>query len=372
MSGNSTSQDLLQDVSFGIGTSFLAVAILLGVPGNVFIIWSILARARKRSVTTLIILHLACADGGIMCLSLFFLVYLAKQSWVFGQAMCKLLFYLCNTNMYASIMLITLMSVHRLMAVRWPLRMYALARKRIILGVLIALWVLVFTLALPAFIFREEVKDRTNARELCLCLLNHTHYQYAVFQFTMETVVGFLFPYGIIVSSYVCIIRRLRRTKFKRKAHRENLILAIIVAFAIFWLPYHINNIMQMVTECMSENDHKKWLINKLKSSRRVIATFPFISSCANPVLYTFAGRSYIKTEGLSFMARLFDRTALDINARKNGHSNTDRGVVGLKTSDAWSPTAATTVKIQTMAHGLGSDVARKFSNENLPEGKFC
>ncbi|KAL0159834.1 hypothetical protein M9458_043559, partial [Cirrhinus mrigala] len=32
-----------------------------------------------------------------------------------------------------------------------------------------------------------------------------------------------------------------------------------------------------------------------------------FISSCINPVLYTFAGKSYIKREGLAFMARLFE-----------------------------------------------------------------
>lgn len=65
--------------------------------------------------------------------------------------------------------------------------------------------------------------------------------------------VGFLVPYGIIVGSYVCILRRLRQTKFKRKVRSENLILAIIVTFAIFWLPYHINNILQVSVTCTAE-----------------------------------------------------------------------------------------------------------------------
>lgn len=42
-----------------------------------------------------------------------------------------------------------------------------------------------------------------------------------------------------------------------------------------------------------------------------------FISSCANPVLYTFAGKSYIKQNGFSFMARLFEGTSLSQTGNK-------------------------------------------------------
>lgn len=63
---------------------------------------------------------------------------------------------------------------------------------------------------------------------------------------SMETVVGFLIPYTIIISSYVCILRHLRQTQFKRRLRSEKLILAIIFTFAAFWLPYHIINILQV------------------------------------------------------------------------------------------------------------------------------
>lgn len=43
------------------------------------------------------------------------------------------------------------------------------------------------------------------------------------------------------------------------------------------------------------------------QSSRAVTSALAFISSCANPVLYTFAGKSYIKKNGLAFMAKLFE-----------------------------------------------------------------
>lgn len=162
-------------VSFAIGAFIIAIVFLLGVPGNFFIIWSILARSRKRSVTTLIILNLACADGAIMCLTVFFIVYLAKQSWVFGRFMCKLLFYLCNTNMYASIMLITLMSVHRLLTVLRPQGAHFFKRRRNVLCILTVLWLLVFILAIPALIFREEITENAN---LTLCSYNHSDPRY--------------------------------------------------------------------------------------------------------------------------------------------------------------------------------------------------
>uniref|UniRef100_A0A8C2AJ39 Leukotriene B4 receptor 2b n=1 Tax=Cyprinus carpio TaxID=7962 RepID=A0A8C2AJ39_CYPCA len=316
--GNSTVNNIIA-VTFG--ALILSIVFLLGVPGNLFIIWSIMARARKRSVTTLLILNLACADGFLMCLTIFFIIYLAEQNWIFGTVMCKLLFYLCNTNMYASIMIITLMSLHRLVAVMWPKYLTACTRRRTVLLVLGGLWIVVFLLALPAVIFRQ-IEKKDSGTENIVCVTPHG-YPNAVFQYTLETVVGFLVPCVIIVSSYVCILRRLRQTMFKRRIRSENLIQAIIVTFFIFWLPYHCVNIVQVAAALTSDKTLKSRLDNIWKSSRAVTSALAFISSCANPVLYAFAGRSYIKADGLAFIARLFEGTVLDYGARRN-HQNRD------------------------------------------------
>ncbi|TSL47673.1 Epimerase family protein SDR39U1 [Bagarius yarrelli] len=326
-------------VSFIIGAFILAIVFLLGVPGNLFIIWSILSRAHKRSVTTLIILNLACADGAIMCLTVFFIVYLAKQSWVFGPFMCKLLFYLCNTNMYASIMLITLMSVHRLLSVMRPQSAHFFTRKRNVLSVLTLLWLLVFLLAIPALIFRDEKTAQNNHT---LCLHTHPGPKYEAFHMSMETVMGFLLPYGIIVSSYMCILRRLRQTPFKRRVRSENLILAIIITFAAFWLPYHIINVLQVVSACTPKDSKlHQTLVSISSTCRAATSSLAFISSCANPVLYVLAGRSYIRTDGMSFMARLFEGTALDIisgTLRVNRKvSRAEAAVFMLKNTDSFA-----------------------------------
>uniref|UniRef100_A0AAZ3S2Y3 G-protein coupled receptors family 1 profile domain-containing protein n=2 Tax=Oncorhynchus tshawytscha TaxID=74940 RepID=A0AAZ3S2Y3_ONCTS len=341
---NSTVEDpsvVSNNATTAIGALILGLVFLLGVPGNLFIIWSILARARRRSVTTILILNLACADGSLMCLTIFFIIYLARRNWDFGTYMCKGVFYLCNTNMYASIFLITLMSLHRLVAVVWPQRVAALASKKMVVRAIVVLWVLVFFMAIPALVFREQRDDRNEQNKTQrVCASDHRMPQHLVFQYTFETVVGFLVPYGIIVSSYVCILRRLRQTKFHRKVCSENLILAIVVMFAIFWLPYHVINIIQVVAEHLKDDSAtKKRLYIIWQSSRAVTSALAFISSCANPILYTFAGKSYIRENGMAFMARLFEGTSLDTGIRKGQQTTRDREGKRLKETLSFSST---------------------------------
>jgi len=162
------------DFSTAMGALILGIVFLLGVPGNLFVAWSILARARHRSVTTLLIFNLACADGCLMALTIFFVIYLAKQTWVFGGAMCKILFYLCNVNMYASIFIITLMSLHRLVAVVWPLKITYVASKKIVTRVIAGMWVSVMFIAVPSVVFREvtEKHNESNGTRL-VCSPQH-------------------------------------------------------------------------------------------------------------------------------------------------------------------------------------------------------
>ncbi|KAM9323101.1 leukotriene B4 receptor 2b [Pholidichthys leucotaenia] len=303
------------DYSTTTGAFILSLVFLLGVPGNLFIVWSILAHIKCRSVTTLLILNLACADGFLMALTIFFIIYLAKQTWIFGEFMCKGLFYLCNSNMYASIFLITLMSVHRLMAVVFPHTLAHRVTRKVVKRMIAFTWVLVMVISVPSLVFRNvrEDNDEKNKTRL-VCAPNHTLSRELRFHYTLETVAGFIIPYAIIITSYVLILRRLRQTKFHRNIHSEKLILAIVVTFGLFWLPYHVVNMIQVATEWYPDGSLTKDRLDRIaKSTRAVASALAFISSCANPILYTFAGKSYIRQNGVSFMAKLFEGTASDL-----------------------------------------------------------
>uniref|UniRef100_A0A3P8NCC6 G-protein coupled receptors family 1 profile domain-containing protein n=1 Tax=Astatotilapia calliptera TaxID=8154 RepID=A0A3P8NCC6_ASTCA len=319
--GNETIMD--NPVATSMGAFILSLIFLLGCPGNLFVIWSIAARARKQSVTTLLILNLAIADGFLMALTPFFIVYLVKQNWVFGNVMCKVLYYLCLANMYASIQLIMMMSLYRLVAVLWPQRVGVITTQKTVPRVLAAVWALVIAASIPALLFRE-----------------------VVLQYTLEIILGFLIPYTVIVVSYICILRRIRQTKFRRRIRSEKLILAIVLTFCLFWLPYHFINLVQVTWAVYPESQVKTILHKIWTRSRAVTSTTAFMSSCANPVLYFFAGKSYIRREGLAFMARLFEGTGLDSVTRKsrqnsqNSHDrDKDADAVMLKDRDPDSTT---------------------------------
>lgn len=317
------------DFSTTLGALILGLVFLLGVPGNFFIVWSILARIRRHSVTTFLILNLACADGFLMALTVFFVIYLAKQSWIFGNPMCKALFYLCNTNMYASIFLITLMSVHRFVAVVLPTKVSLIASPRIAKRVVLGMWVLVFIISIPSLVFRNIREDDDEyGRPRMVCAPNHTIPSHVRFQYAFETVSGFILPYAVIIGSYVMILRRLRQTQFRRKIRSEKLILAIVITFGVFWFPYHVINMIQVAAEWYRKDSPTRETLDHIwQSSRAVTSALAFISSCANPVLYTFAGKSYIRQNGFSFMARLFEGTSLDQGTKKSRTTNSESNV---------------------------------------------
>ncbi|XP_042367832.1 leukotriene B4 receptor 2a [Plectropomus leopardus] len=311
-----TDGSIVQDkIATTVGALILSLVFVLGFPGNLFVVWSILARARKHNVTTLLILNLAFADGSLMALTPFFVVYLVMKKWVFENVMCKLLFYLCLANMYASIHLIMLMSIYRLVAVLWPRRVSLITSRKIVLRLLAVVWVLVMIASIPAIIFRE-VKKSEGASLVCEPV--HEKDSYVILQYTLELVLGFLIPYSVILVSYICILRRIRNTKFHRRTRSEKLILAIVLTFCLLWLPYHIINMVQ-VTWAWCPQGKVKTVLNLIwHKSRAVTSSIAFISSCVNPVLYFFAGKSYIRREGLAFMARLFEGAGLDSASRKS------------------------------------------------------
>ncbi|CAF97026.1 unnamed protein product, partial [Tetraodon nigroviridis] len=231
-----------------MGALILSCVFLLGFPGNLFVIWSILARAKRHSVTTLIILNLAIADGSLMALTPFFIVYLVSKDWPFGLAMCKILFYLCLLNMYASIQLIMLMSVYRMLAVLWPQRVTRFSGRKTVTRVVVVVWALMMVASIPAIVFRRVGKKNNSNKMVCDSVHagdDQSQRQTVVIQYTLELILGFLIPYGVIVFCYIRILRRIRQTRFGRRIRSENLILAIVVMFCIFWLPYHIINMVQ-------------------------------------------------------------------------------------------------------------------------------
>ncbi|KAF5902190.1 leukotriene B4 receptor 1-like, partial [Clarias magur] len=235
-------------LSHQIGIAILVLAFVLGFPGNLFVVWSVLFRVHKRSVTCLLVLNLAVADALVLLSAPFFLRLLAGgKGWEFGDGMCKTIHYLCCVNMYVSIYLICLMSLDRWLAVIRPFLSQRLRKKKNLYAVMLGIWIMAFLLALPMPFYRSNQQPFL-AKNVSIYLCNPYHWNsvnHELFQYLMETLAGFLIPFAFIVVCYTSVICRLRSAMFHGRVKGSLLILIIITAFAVFWLPYHVINILQ-------------------------------------------------------------------------------------------------------------------------------
>ncbi|KAM3590182.1 uncharacterized protein V6R79_005500 [Siganus canaliculatus] len=290
------------------GIVILTLAFVLGFPGNLFVVWSVLCQVKKRSVTCILVLNLALADASVLLSAPFFLRYLAGgQGWEFGSAACKLVHYLSNVNMYVSIYLICLMSMDRWLAVAKPFLSQRMRTKRSITMLLLFVWVLAFLLSLPMPFYRSNLqKTLPNNATFSFCIPYHWKSTgHKVFQYLFETIMGCLVPFTLMTSCYSSVICRLQSARFQRRAKGSRLILLIVCAFAAFWLPYHIVNLIEVVGLLQGNVS----VLKAAATARPNVTAFAYFSSAINPILYVFAGSSHIRNAGFRFMGKLLEAT---------------------------------------------------------------
>ncbi|MGH0190728.1 UNVERIFIED_CONTAM: hypothetical protein FKN15_050318 [Acipenser sinensis] len=297
--------------SSAIGITILTTAFTLGLPGNLFVIWTVLCRLRERSVTSILILNLAAADAVVLLTAPFFIRYLAVLNWEFGEAPCKIMHYICNVNMYASIFIIAFMSLDRLLGVSRPFLSQKVRTKPKVRRVALALWVLAFLFSIPMLFYRTVVTSKD--RQWCNSV--HMSSGHQVFQYLLETSFSFVIPFTVMAVSYCRISLRLRKGRFRRRSRRKSsrLIILVVVSFAVFWMPYNIVNILQVAGMLAGS----KALEEFAAYVRPNLTALAFVSSSVNPILYAFAGSAFIRTSGLNFVAKLLEGTSSEVNSLK-------------------------------------------------------
>lgn len=303
-----TGQSSLQGAPIGIAV--LSIAFLVGFPGNAFVVWSAGWRVRKRTVTCLLILHLAIADLIVLLTAPVFLRMLSVRKWEMGSSVCRACHYVCGVSMYASVFLIALMSLDRCLAVSKPILSHKIRSNKTIRLVVLAIWISGFLLAVPVILYRRVLEKDGKLQ----CELSHPTTQDLAFHNLFETLTGFLLPFVTIIYSYCTIGQRLRDTRFRQKRRTSRLISLIVVAFAVFWLPYHVVNLLD-VTAVWSDSVN---VFKIAKKARPVLVALAFLSSSVNPILYAFSGGSLIRSAGLGFMAKLFEGTASEMSSVKH------------------------------------------------------
>ncbi|XP_047435761.1 leukotriene B4 receptor 1-like [Mugil cephalus] len=298
----------------------LGLSFLVGAPGNLLVIWTILRHVKQRSHTVVLILHLAAADL-LVLITLPIWIYSLVDTWVFGVALCKILWYVINACMYSSIFFITLMSVERYLAICRPFVMMRWKTKSTVNRFLVLFWLLAFLLGVPALL--TGTTDETNGTEQCL-YREYTSKTQEILFLCMETLVGFVIPFTVLSVCYSLIAVQLKKMSYNSKQKSMVLIHAVVIAFTVCWLPYHIINIINLVCDLLSGEEHG--CVPQIVSLGSGALTF--ISSSVNPVLYAFLSRSFRGNMEDSKLVRLFREVTTQTNKLMDlsAQQETDQG----------------------------------------------
>ncbi|XP_073416074.1 formyl peptide receptor 2-like [Dendrobates tinctorius] len=267
--------------------TLFSIVFALGIIGNGLVIW-IAGFRMKNTISAVWFLHLAIADF-LCCSSLPLRIaeWATVPSYSPEIAYCIVNIFLFNVNMSASVLLLTAMSIDRWVSVMWPF-WAKVHRSRSLVRISAAIiWGLSVTVAGAVYyVYRYHVGY---LQEWCL----YGYYTYPYNQELDETmqwirlVIMCVIPFLIIVTSYVTIFCKLRKSKRSQRSQRSSrIITAVISCFFICWFPYYIWPIILVYYKYYIPSYYGYYIA--IYTVPTITTSLACLNSCLNPIIYVF------------------------------------------------------------------------------------
>ncbi|XP_078109549.1 C-C chemokine receptor type 5 [Sander vitreus] len=278
-----------------------AIFFLLGLLGNSLVIWVIACGVRLRSMTDVCLLNLAVADLLLVC-TLPFLAHQARDQWLFGDAVCKVVLGIYYIVFYCGIFFITLMSIDRYLAIVHSI--YAMRVRTRSFGMIAAAftWVAGFLASFPDIIFIKEQPVVNTNRTKFSCYpvyptatsnddtTSSNSHIWSIFSLFKMNFLGLFVPVVIMGFCYSQIVWRLLYSPSSKK-QAIRLVLIVVVVFFCCWIPYNIASffkaleLLHIYIECESSK--------AIRLALQVTEAIAYSHSCLNPILYVFVGEKF-------------------------------------------------------------------------------
>ncbi|XP_031605816.1 B2 bradykinin receptor-like isoform X1 [Oreochromis aureus] len=271
---------------------YILVISVLGIIFNVYVLMVFCLHKKACNVAEIYLSNLAGADLVLVCCLPFWAENVRKRyDWPFSESLCKVSSAVIYMNAFCSIYFLVLVSIDRYVALVHPLSHERIRRPFYAKLGCLFVWGLGLVFALPIFIYRKlEFKSQSN---LTGCELDFNEHQYVAYE-VITIIFSFIIP--IIIISF-CTVRifqslsnrlmeGLNTKKMEQKA--TTLILAVLLAFLICWVPFHVTKILDVLryTRILKCNITQTIV-------QQVSVYFAFFNSVLNPILYVIAGKNF-------------------------------------------------------------------------------
>ncbi|XP_077436863.1 B2 bradykinin receptor [Vanacampus margaritifer] len=277
---------------------FLGVVAVLGIVLNAFVLLVFCLHKKTCTVAEIYLSNLAAADFLLASCLIFWVVNIANDfNWPFGVPMCKMVNAGIKMNAYSSIYFLVLVSIDRYVALVHPMSHGRMRRPKYAkLGCLLV-WVFSLFLSTPTLVFRAVKYVPQFGVTAC------------IFDFPSRTVMllcdvmlisfSFLIPITIISFCTVKIIQALSKRSIERfnaeKSEQKatTLVLVVLVAFLVCWLPFHIITFLDVLIKAGVMRGCQ--LEAGVDISSQLFDYLAFFNSIINPVLYVIVGKNFRK-----------------------------------------------------------------------------
>ncbi|XP_039188895.1 prolactin-releasing peptide receptor-like isoform X2 [Crotalus tigris] len=287
-----TSVELIQSFKPLIIPCYTLV-VLVGIFGNYLLLYVICKTKKMHNVTNFFIGNLAFSDM-LMCATCipFTLAYaFDPQGWIFGKFLCYFVFLMQPMTVYVSVFTLTAIAVDRYYTT------LHLLKKRIsfttCVYVIGGIWLLSCALVAPAVAHTYHVEFQKEGFAICEEFWIGEEREHLAYAYS-TLIITYILPLSAVSLSYSCITIKLKnrvvpghptqsQAEFDRLRRRKifRLLVLVVAAFAVCWLPIHVFNIIRDIDINLINKEY--FLLFQL-----LCHWFAMSSSCYNPFLYAW------------------------------------------------------------------------------------
>lgn len=286
------SEDVPGLSSLGLMITFIIVFVF-SLLGNGVVVFVVCCMKNSRASTDIYLMNLALADI-LFCLTLPFWAVYVHSGWVFGNFMCKLLSGIQESSVYSGVFLLACISVDRYFAIVRATRAPT-SHHRLVKLVCSAVWLVAGALSLPVALQRESIQPKDRGGHI-ICHENLTgessnHWRVGIR--VLRHTVGFFLPLLVMAFCYGWTVLTLFHTRTQQKHKAMRVILAVVLAFLLCWLPHNIIVLIDTLMRGGSVVFGTCEVRGRVDLVLHVTQVLAFMHCAVNPVLYAFIGQKF-------------------------------------------------------------------------------
>ncbi|XP_032094953.1 neuromedin-U receptor 2 [Thamnophis elegans] len=320
-------------------TWIYALIFIVGVSGNLLVCLVILKHRNMQTPTNCYLFSLAISDLLVLLFGMPLEVYemWSNYPFLFGPVGCYFKTAFFETVCFASILIITMVSIERYMAILHPFRARLKNTQQRALRIILTLWLLSIIFSLPNTsihgIKLQYFPNRTEVPGSAICTVVYSMWIYNwIIQLT--SLLFYVLPMSVISILYCLMGLKLRRDrslevkemqmniKLSSRKSITKMLFVLVIVFGVCWAPFHTDRLFYSFVATWTEP-----LANIFNLIHVVSGVFFYLSSAVNPIIYHVFSQRF----RMAFLSVIFPQCKYWHPRRPTSHPTSQQSVFTLR-----------------------------------------